>query len=332
VEAYALFDEDGTPQKKGYEAAMSAFHNAIQVRRDLQYNAHFEIDDAQRMQQRRGLQDCLATMMETSDNHEDSIRSRALSTQWKEVAKALDAFSKGWRKSYSKDLFESIKQRGERKETQIAIERGERKEKPSALNLLPLQHVQRDVGSGEGGDAGVATTKRAATGKQGPKVVASRKRVVQAYSSEDEGSAFDKHPGQVARLAAPASAAGLGGEIEKGAHGGGREDAGPHRGASALARRGGYRSGGSVGSAVAKRGREAGSDPEDHVDSLLSMKLRRRPEVVPEDMPRAIAVKVDEGAAGFEPPVTEWDVERVKKLFGHCEFPTEGVVKGKVDG
>jgi len=61
------------------------------------------------------------------------------------------------------------------------------------------------------------------------------------------------------------------------------------------------------------------------------MKLRRRPEVVPEDMPRAIAVKMDEGVAGFE-PVTEWDVERVKKLFGHCEFPTEGVVKGKVDG
>ena len=50
VEAYASFDEDGTPQKQGYEAAMSAFHNAIQVRRDLQYNAHFEIDNAQRMQ------------------------------------------------------------------------------------------------------------------------------------------------------------------------------------------------------------------------------------------------------------------------------------------
>ena len=215
--------------------------------------------------------------------------------------------------------------------TQSAIERGERKEKQSALNLLPLQHVQRDVGSGEGGDAGVATTKRAETGKQGPKVVESRKRVVQAYSSEDEGSAFDKHPGQVARLAAPASVAGLGGKIEKGAPGGGREDAGPHRGASVLARRSGYRSGGSIGSAVAKRGREAGSDPDDHVDSLLSMKLRRRPEVVPEDMPRAIAVKMDEGVAGFE-PVTEWDVERVKKLFGHCEFPTEGVVKGKVDG
>ncbi len=62
------------------------------------------------------------------------------------------------------------------------------------------------------------------------------------------------------------------------------------------------------------------------------MKLRRRPDVVPKDATRAIAVKVEEGFGGLrlsvmEPQVTtEWDVERVKKLFGHCEFPTEGVV------
>jgi hypothetical protein len=128
VEAYASFDEDGTPQRQGYEAAMSAFHNAIQVRTDLLSfhdlkfaNAHLEIDDAQRMQQRRCLQDCLATMIETSDNHEDWIRSRVLYTQWREVVKALDACSKGGRKSYSKDFFDSIKQHGERKETQSAI-------------------------------------------------------------------------------------------------------------------------------------------------------------------------------------------------------------------
>ena len=52
------------------------------------------------------------------------------------------------------------------------------------------------VSARAGGDAGgVAKTKKAVAEKQGPKVVASRKRVVQANSSEDEDSAFDKHPG-----------------------------------------------------------------------------------------------------------------------------------------
>ena len=52
------------------------------------------------------------------------------------------------------------------------------------------------VSARAGGDAGgVAKTKKAVAEKQGPKGVASRKRVVQANSSEDEDSAFDRHPG-----------------------------------------------------------------------------------------------------------------------------------------
>ena len=56
------------------------------------------------------------------------------------------------------------------------------------------------VSARAGGDAGgVAKTKKAVAEKQGPKVVASRKRVVQANSSEDEDSAFDKHPGHASK-------------------------------------------------------------------------------------------------------------------------------------
>jgi hypothetical protein len=57
---------------------------------------------------------------------------------------------------------------------------------------LTFERVSARAGSDGGG---VGKTKKALAEKQGPKVVVSRKRVVQANSSEDEDSAFDKHPG-----------------------------------------------------------------------------------------------------------------------------------------
>jgi len=75
VEAFASFADDGTPQTREYKSALAAFGDSVQARtRILELS---KLDDEQRLQQRRGLQATLATMVETSDSHEDFTRSAA---------------------------------------------------------------------------------------------------------------------------------------------------------------------------------------------------------------------------------------------------------------